>query len=289
MANYENNTRPSRHDGRGLNELRPLRASLDVFEFASGSVLLEVGRTKILCAVTLQVGVPPFLRGKGVGWLTAEYAMLPAATAPRTPRESSTSKKCGRSVEISRLIGRVMRAVTDLSGLGERTVTIDCDVLQADGGTRTASISAACLALQFAQKQWLASKIITSPILLEQVAAVSVGVCDDAVILDPDFHEDSGDINADFNFVITRSGNLIEIQGGAEKKPLAWQAFDAARALAHKGTQELFCFFDSVIQSQQQFAPAQEAHKQASSANHSKPLGTKAPLFSLLNRQKHAS
>jgi len=167
-----------RKDGRTPDQLRPVSISYNVYDFASGSVLFEMGKTKILCAVSLQNGVPPFLRGKGTGWLTAEYALLPMSTMTRTQRESNQGKKDGRSVEIARFIGRCFRSVIDVSGIGEKTITIDCDVLQADGGTRTASITGAFLALAKAQERWLSQRIITKPLIKEKISALSVGVVD---------------------------------------------------------------------------------------------------------------
>jgi len=227
-----------RHDGRCSDQLRSISFSYNIFEYAAGSIFLELGKNKILCAVTMQNSVPPFLRGKNSGWLTAEYAMLPAATIVRTQRESQVRRN-GRSIEISRFIGRALRAVVDVDVLGERTITVDCDVLQADGGTRTACITASYLALQCAQEKWLRSKIIEKPFLREGVVAVSAGILNGRAILDLDYVEDSA-IEADFNFVITQSGAIIEIQGSVEKKPIFWDLFDAMRLLAVQGAKQLF-------------------------------------------------
>jgi ribonuclease PH len=228
-----------RLNGRASNQLRPIKVTYDIFEYAAGSVLYEIGKTKVLCSVTLQSGVPPFLRSKKTGWLTAEYAMLPAATHVRTMRESSSVKRNGRNVEISRMIGRVLRSIVNLGALGERTVIIDCDVQQADGGTRTACITGACLALKAAADTWYHQGIIEGQLLRDEVAAISVGVMDDAVLLDVDFLEDSA-LLADFNVVLTRSGKLVEIQGAAEKHPLNWDQFEMIRLLAQEGISQIF-------------------------------------------------
>lgn len=229
----------TRVDGRAFDQMRPIKITYDVFEFAAASLLYEIGKTKVLCAVTLQVGVPPFLRGKKTGWLNAEYAMLPAATPSRNQREIIGGKRSGRSVEISRMIGRSFRSIMDLDVLGERTIVIDCDVQQADGGTRTACITAAQLALGLAQERWLLEDLIEKPFLHDELAAISVGILDDKPILDVSFSEDSeGD--ADFNFVLTRSGKVIEIQGSAEKKPIDWHVFEQVRLLAMQGITGIF-------------------------------------------------
>lgn len=228
-----------RHDGRSHDQLRPLRITPDVFEYASGSVLYEIGKTKVLCAVTLQQGVPPFLRNKKTGWLTAEYAMLPAATQVRTVRECSSVKRNGRSIEISRLIGRVLRTVVNLDLIGERTIVVDCDVQQADGGTRTASITGAFLALKMASDRWLASGLIEESIIRDEVAAVSVGIRDGVALLDVDYVEDSS-LDVDVTMVLTKAGGLVEIQASAEKKPLDWRQFETVRSLAQSGVAEIF-------------------------------------------------
>lgn len=243
--------------GRSQDTVRPVTVEYDIYGYAAGSLLYSCGDTKILCAITIQDGVPHFLRGKGGGWLTAEYSMLPAATTVRTPRETSTPRANGRSVEISRLIGRVLRTVIDFQALGERTIFVDCDVLQADGGTRTASITAASLALVRAQARWMANGLCSRPVLKDTIAAVSVG-CSDSIsksfseldlLLDPDFKEDR-DLNADFNVVITRSGKLIEIQGGAERAPMDWKAFEQVCALAMSGVKQIFEHIDTSVSSQ---------------------------------------
>jgi ribonuclease PH len=232
-----------RFAGRGYNQLRPMHITYESFGFADASVLFKIGRTKVLCSVTLQAGVPPFLKGKKTGWLNAEYAMLPTATKQRTQRASTQSQQNGRSVEISRLIGRVLRSVVNLDVLGERTIIIDCDVLQADGGTRSAAITGASLALHKAQEYWLEQRIITAPLITQRIGAISVGVSGDACLLDIDFTEDSN-IDADFNIILTESKHIIEIQGTAEQKPVSWDTFDTIKHLACKGIEQLFVGID---------------------------------------------
>lgn len=228
---------------RAYDQLRPLRVSYDIYKYASASTLFELGNTRIMCSVTLQQGVPHFLRGKRTGWLTAEYSLLPAATPIRTVREVTANKRSGRTIEISRLIGRALRSVVRLDALNEQTVFLDCDVLQADGGTRTACITAAYLALRAAQTKWLQEGKLSRELLVDELAAVSVGVSGDMAILDLDFMEDSGS-EADFNFVLTRSQRIVEIQGSAEKYPLNWDQYNGMKDLALKGANELFEFYD---------------------------------------------
>lgn len=265
---------------RTARQLRTMSVAYNIFEYAAGSTLFQMGNTKILCAVTIQTGVPPFLRGKGSGWLTAEYSMLPAATTMRTARESVTNKRNGRSVEISRLIGRVLRTVVDLKALPDSTVTVDCDVLQADGGTRTASINAACLALRQAQELWLSNGFIQRPFLKEGIAAVAVGVIGDQIVLDPDYQEDS-DGNADFNIIMTESGNIIEVQGGAEKEAVSWNTFEQAGLLAREGIKELFIFFEA---HQSTISPNLPEGQERKSIAIRDKQPQKAALFSLQNR-----
>lgn len=261
-----------RIDDRFNDQLRPLSATYGIFPYASGSVLFELGNTKILCAVNLQNNVPPFLRGKNTGWLTAEYALLPASTQQRCSRESNAIKRAGRSIEISRLLSRTLRMAIDSSTLGERSIMVDCDVLQADGGTRTASINGSYLALKQAQRMWIASGIIEKPFLVRELAAFSVGVLGGEVILDPNYHEDSnGDV--DINIIMTRDNKIIEMQGGAEKNPLSWQQFDQIKEIAQKGSAQLFNFFDSVSVDEKVITPHTNKTK-------------RSPLFSLKNRQQ---
>lgn len=233
----------SRGEGRSSDAVRNLKVTYDIFSYAAGSVFFEMGKTKVLCSVTLQAGVPHFLRGKRKGWLTAEYALLPASTPIRTVREVTANKRNGRTIEISRLIGRAMRAVCDLGVLGEQTIFVDCDILQADGGTRTACITGAFLALKAAEAKWLEQGLLKESFLVDEVAAVAVGIGREGVLLDMDFAEDSA-IDADFNFVLTRTGKVIEIQGSAETQPLTWDDYEKMRWYAVKGVNEIFSFFD---------------------------------------------
>jgi ribonuclease PH len=233
----------SRLGKREHNELRPLKVTYDVYLYTQGSVLFEIGGTKILCSVTLQNSVPHFLRGKRKGWLTAEYALLPAATPIRTVREVSANKRNGRTIEISRLIGRALRSIANLSVLGENTIFIDCDVLQADGGTRTACITAAYLALKSAQQRLMHEGVIDAPILTDEIASISVGMGTYGPLLDMDFAEDSS-IYADYNFVMSRVGKIVEIQGSAEYAPISWNDFDELKNLALKGATDIFNFYD---------------------------------------------
>ncbi|MBL4587896.1 ribonuclease PH [Candidatus Babeliales bacterium] len=221
-----------RLDGRTSKEVRKLQVLHDPFGYADGSVLLSLGATKVLASVTLQTGVPFFLKGKGQGWLTAEYAMLPTATKQRSMRESVNMQKNGRSVEISRLIGRSLRSVVACDVLGEKTVYIDCDVLQADGSTRVASIIAASIALHRAQEKWIEKKKIKEPIIKDMLLAVSVGVTrENNILVDLNQIEDS-QVIADFNFVLTVGKNIVEIQGTAEKRPLSPDQFDQMKDAA---------------------------------------------------------
>lgn len=196
-----------------------------------------MGNTKVLCTVVMQEGVPHFLRGKKEGWLTAEYSMLPAATHTRTVREAAVMKRCSRSLEISRLIGRSLRSIVDLTVLGERTIYIDCDVIQADGGTRTAALTGAYCAIRHAlQGPW--SSWIKGNFLKDSLAAISVGWKENQALLDLDFEEDAS-IDADFNFVMTGSGKMVEIQGTSEKHPLSWDAVQKMQVFAAQGIQDL--------------------------------------------------
>lgn len=270
-----------RHDGRIHNQLRIINLEKNKFGYAPGSVLLELGNTKVLCSVTIQTGVPSFLRGKKTGWLSAEYAMLPSATQVRTHRVMSNGQRNGRSVEISRLIGRSLRTIINLDVLSDRTITIDCDVLQADGGTRTACLSGAYAALKLAQNAWLRSGLIDQLFLRDTLAAVSVGVLDGKCILDPSFKEDSSG-EADFNFVIAKSGGIIEVQGGAEIRPVAWELFEQARLLAVDGAQQWFTFFDAQLED---VLPSAKEKKETSS-HQSKSSSERVSLFSLKQRQQ---
>lgn len=221
----------TRSDGRQHDELRPVRITRDINIHAEGSVLIEIGNTKVICTATIEDKVPPFLRGQGEGWITAEYAMLPRATSVRNQRESSRGRVGGRTHEIQRLIGRSLRSVIDLKALGERTIWIDCDVIQADGGTRTASITGAFIALSDALR-----KINVD--VKEYLAAISVGIVAGQPVLDLDYTEDFA-AQVDFNVVMTQSGALVEVQGTAEENPFTRAEMDQLMNLAEKGISEL--------------------------------------------------
>jgi ribonuclease PH len=225
---------PRRADGRLPNQLRPVKIVPDYLKFAEGSALIRVGETRVLCAATLEDRVPPFLRGKGTGWVTAEYSMLPRAGTERTPREASTGRIGGRTHEIQRLIGRSLRSVVDLGGLGERSLTLDCDVLQADGGTRTASITGAYVALARALNKFGMGHLLTS-----QVAAVSVGIWGGTLLLDLDYAEDSS-AGVDFNVVMLDDGRFVEIQGTAEQTPFSGEQMAEMVSLAAAGIRQLY-------------------------------------------------
>jgi len=228
-----------RIDGRNFDQSRSIKLQYDPYGYADASVLLEFGKTKVLASVTLQNNVPPFLRGQKIGWLAAEYEMLPCATHKRTTREATLHHRNYRSVEISRLIGRTLRTVADLTLLPEKTIFIDCDVLQADGGTRVASITAASLALDLAVKRWLNAKIIQTNIMKEKIAAISVGIINGNLLLDLSYQEDN-QAQVDLNFILTQSDKLIEIQGTAEKAPLSWQDFELLKKMAQDGIGQIF-------------------------------------------------
>jgi len=228
-----------RVDGRAWDELRPVKITTSFQSFAEGSALIELGKTRVLCSASMEDRVPAFLRGGGSGWVTAEYAMLPRSTVTRTPRDSSPGRVAGRNQEIQRLIGRSLRVVTDLTALGERTLIVDCDVLQADGSTRTAAITGAYVALYQAM-QTLANMGIISSIPLESaVAATSVGIVHSNMLIDMCYDEDSN-AEADFNVVMTSQGKFVEVQGTAETKPFTKEAIDSLLSLAQKGIEQLF-------------------------------------------------
>ncbi len=228
-----------RNDGRSPENLRQVKITRNFTKHAEGSVLIEFGDTKVLCTASIEESVPPFLRGKGSGWVTAEYAMLPRATHTRSPREAAKGKQSGRTLEIQRLIGRSLRAVTDLAKLGERSVTIDCDVIQADGGTRTASITGAYVALIDALSTLRDKGILPEIPLKEAVAAVSVGILNGEALLDLNYLEDSA-AEVDMNFVMTSSGRFVEVQGTAEAEPFTATEMDLMRELASEGIRRLF-------------------------------------------------
>ena len=218
--------------------LRPVTLETGVNRYAEGSCLASFGHTKVLVTASLEEGVPGFLRGKGQGWVTAEYGMLPRATHTRGRREAAQGKQSGRTQEIQRLVGRSLRAVVDLKALGERQISIDCDVIQADGGTRTASITGAWVALRLATKYMLDEGLITKDPILDQVAAISCGVFNGVPVLDLDYEEDSN-AEADANFVLTGAGDIVEIQATGEKRGFSEAEFEALFALAKRGISDL--------------------------------------------------
>jgi ribonuclease PH len=230
------NARPS---GRAADELRAVRFTRQYTRHAEGSVLVEFGNTRVLCTASVEETVPGFLRGKSQGWVTAEYGMLPRATHTRSAREAAKGKQSGRTQEIQRLIGRSLRAVVNLSALGERTITLDCDVLQADGGTRTAAITGSYVALADACDTLLAKRLIATSPLHGQVAAVSVGICKGVPVLDLDYVEDSG-AETDMNVVMNNGGGFIEVQGTAEGHAFRRHELDALLNLAASGAAKLF-------------------------------------------------
>ncbi len=231
-----------RLDGRAYDELRPVSIIPGYLSHAEGSALIELGQTRIVCSASVEERVPAFLRGQGSGWITAEYGMLPRATTTRTSRERD-----GRTYEIQRLIGRSLRAVTDLAALGGRTVTIDCDVLQADGGTRTAAITAGYVALYQACRTLMEREQLAAMPLRNAVAAISAGIVEDISLLDLCYDEDSR-AEVDFNVVMTDGGEFVEVQGAAEAKPFSREVIDSLLALAEKGIRELFQVQNAVIQ-----------------------------------------
>ena len=228
--------RPSQ---RAADQLRAVTFETGVNRYAEGSCLIGFGHTKVLVTASIEESLPGWLRGKGQGWVTAEYGMLPRATHTRGRREAAAGKQSGRTQEIQRLIGRSLRAVVDMKALGERQVVIDCDVVQADGGTRTAAITGAWVALRLAVNGLLKSGALTVDPLVGQVAAVSCGIFKDTPVLDLDYDEDS-DAEADSNFVLTNDGCIVEIQATGEKRGFSVEEFDALFGLARAGTQELF-------------------------------------------------
>ena len=223
---------------RLVDQLRAVTLETGVNRYAEGSCLVGFGHTKVLVTASLEEGVPGFLRGKGQGWVTAEYGMLPRATHTRGRREAAQGKQSGRTQEIQRLIGRSMRAIVDLKARGERQISIDCDVIQADGGTRTASITGAWVALRLATKYLLDEGVITADPILDQVAAISCGVFDGTPVLDLDYEEDSN-AEADANFVLTGKGDIVEIQATGEKRGFSQGEFEELFGLARKGIAEL--------------------------------------------------
>ena len=227
-----------RPSGRAPNELRPVTLSTGVSKHAEGSCLVCFGDTHVLCTASIEDKVPPFLRNSGQGWVTAEYGMLPRATNTRTEREATRGKQNGRTMEIQRLIGRALRSVTDMEGFGERQVKLDCDVLQADGGTRTAAVTGATVALHLAFRTLVARKLIAKVPMSDLVVAVSAGLFKGTAVLDLDYVEDSA-AEADANFVLTAGGKLIEVQGTGEKAPFSREQFLSLLDLAESGAAAL--------------------------------------------------
>jgi len=223
---------------RAFDELRPVRIQTDYLDYADGSAYIEIGKTRVVAAATVEDKAPPFLKGTGTGWVTAEYSMLPRSTEKRHVRERNQGRISGRTQEIQRLIGRSLRAVADLPAIGERTIIIDCDVIQADGGTRIASITAGCVALALALKKLLDEKIIDRMPLRHLVSGVSVGIVEGKILLDLDYAEDSR-ADLDMNVVETDGGQLIEVQATAEKEPFSRKDLSDLLRLADKGIREL--------------------------------------------------
>jgi ribonuclease PH len=236
----------TRIDGRSSSQLRPTVITPGFLAHAEGSVLIEVGRTKVICTASVEDRVPPFLRNQGKGWVTAEYGMLPRATSTRTQREASTGKVGGRTQEIQRLIGRSLRSVAKLTELGERTIWVDCDVIQADGGTRTASITGGFVAMALAMKRMKDLALIKDIPITDYVAATSVGIVDGTALLDLAYEEDSK-AEVDMNFVKTGDGRFIELQGTAEGQPFDRRALDALMELADNGIKELIAMQRAVV------------------------------------------
>ena len=235
-----------RPSARAADALRTVSLETGVNRYAEGACLAVFGHTRVLVTASLDEGVPPFLRGRGRGWVTAEYGMLPRATHTRGRREAAQGRQSGRTQEIQRLIGRSLRAVTDLKALGERQITLDCDVIQADGGTRTAAITGAWVALRLATRHLLAEGVIAKDPILDHVAAVSCGLCTGAAVLDLDYEEDS-DAEADANFVLTGAGDIVEIQATGEKRGFTRHEFDQLFALAERGIADLVAVQRQVV------------------------------------------
>ncbi len=235
-----------RPSNREPDVLRPVTIETGVNRYAEGSCLISFGHTRVLVTASVDESVPGFLRGRGQGWVTAEYGMLPRATHTRGRREAAEGKQSGRSQEIQRLIGRSLRAVTDMRALGERQISIDCDVIQADGGTRTASITGAWIALRLATRYLMSEGVIAADPILDQVAAISCGVHQDTPLLDLDYEEDS-QAEADANFVLTGSGDIVEIQATGERRGFTQAEFEALFALARKGIGELIAMQKSSV------------------------------------------
>ena len=236
-----------RSDGRAFDELRAVRITPDYLPYAEGSVLIEMGQTRVICSASVDERVPIFRRNSGQGWITAEYSMLPRATHNRTPREIGRGGPSGRTHEIQRLIGRSLRAAADMRLLGERTMTLDCDVLQADGGTRTAAITGAYVAFALANNRLLSTGKIQRSIIINQVAAISVGVVHNVSLLDLKYDEDST-AEVDMNVVCTGDGRFIEVQGTAEREPFSRAQMDSLMALAGRGIESLIAIQKEAVE-----------------------------------------
>jgi ribonuclease PH len=227
-----------RSDGRAHDQMRPVKITPGFIPSAEGSVLIEIGNTRVICTATVDEGVPQFLKGQGKGWVTGEYGMLPRATEQRTAREAMRGRPSGRTLEIQRLIGRSLRAITDTEKLGDRTVWLDCDVIQADGGTRTASITGAYVALALSMERMVAAGILRAVPLVDSVAATSVGLVDGAAVLDLNYDEDSR-AEVDMNVVMTGNGRFVEVQATAERRPFAGSELQDLLGLAAAGIRRL--------------------------------------------------
>ncbi|MFM1655336.1 ribonuclease PH [Brevibacillus sp. B_LB10_24] len=259
-----------RVDGREPNQLRPVTITRNYIKHAEGSCLIEVGDTKVICTASLEERVPPFMRGGGKGWVTAEYSMLPRATETRNARESSKGKVGGRTMEIQRLIGRALRSVVQLQAMGERTIWLDCDVIQADGGTRTASITGAFVAMVDAMRKLVDSGVWKSFPLTDYLAATSVGVIDGSAVLDLNYKEDSSAI-VDMNVVMTGTGKYVELQGTGEESPFSGEQLQELLDLAKHGVLQLIDIQKQVLGEVVLFAPPQP--EPAAQAQTSRPAG----------------
>lgn len=235
-----------RTDGRQTNELRPLTITPNVNKYAEGSVYIEVGDTKVLCTASVEERVPHFMKGQGKGWVTAEYSMLPRATHTRNQREAAKGKLGGRTMEIQRLIGRALRSVIDLQALGERTITVDCDVIQADGGTRTTSITGAFVALTIAMNKLATQHKLAKFPITDYLASVSVGVVGDRALLDLNYEEDSK-AKVDMNVVMTGSGQFVELQGTGEERPFSREELDQLLALGSEGIEKMIAMQKEIL------------------------------------------
>lgn len=236
-----------RSDNRSPEQMRPVNIIPDFISTAEGSVLIEIGNTRVICTASVDEVVPSFLKGSGKGWITAEYSLLPRSTLTRTPRESARGRVSGRTHEIQRLIGRALRAVVDLERLGERTITLDCDVIQADGGTRTASITGAFVALGLAMEKLVEAGTMTAAPIRDFVAAISVGIVDGAVLLDLNYEEDSR-AEVDMNFVLTGARKIVEVQATAEQHPFDEAQLKKMMELAAKGIESLIARQRTILQ-----------------------------------------